>query len=915
MNIEHKNTIFIISLLLVVLASMSVISYYLFGDHVRARLTGELDEAHSVFVEAQKNSLRTLVSKAQAIAAEPALPAVLAKNNIPNIEALLQGLYTRMRLDLVALYLNKPAATVLAKGRKEHYTTPRVMKGDEFAQLAAAVTQGLSNAYSHTFVVDTLLRVVAVPVQDAAGVIRGVLIVGEELGERQVNGLKNLARVDIVLYASNLVLVSTLPASDTPPLHRLPSADELGLITFGPGNDHYIGRLYPILQSYPPQPVSHIMLAKNASELWAPYLALGKNTLLFSLLVLLAAALAGILVSRASLTRPLKALAKATVAVSTGDFTIEQQLSKYTQRQDEFGKLARAFHKMTLRLSSSQSELERNRQRFQDFANSTSDWFWETDVNAQFTYVSPSVAETLGFNADELVGRYIKEIFPHDHLDELAIALKPMGDRPKPFRDTEIWVISGFRVRQCLSMNGVPIFKDGTFIGFRGTAKDITKAKYDEEKLIRLATQDHLTGLANRHSFMQDLGRVISGSARQGRPGTLMLIDLDHLKLINDTAGHAAGDEVILQIAALLRRLTRSEDIVARLSGDEFVIAFPDMSAERAVAKGQQIVEQINELKPVTKGKAQNITASVGVALFPEHGTDVIELLSLADTAMYAAKSRGRNCVYLYSDSDMSRELLDSQLAWKDRIHRALQDDLFELVYQPIVPAAGGTITHYEVLTRIRWHDGTEFMPGSFIPTAEKFGLIKQVDRVIVAKAIDHLASLPIADDPVCFSINLSGLSVGDPAVLQLIERKLDESGLWPERITFEITETAACENMSKALDFIGRVRQLGCHIALDDFGVGFSSFSYLKHLRVDKIKIDGAFVRNIHHSSEDQLFVKALIDVAKGLGIQTIAEFVETQQVLDMVRELGVDFVQGYYLGKPSHTVLTQGQARAQVG
>jgi len=394
-----------------------------------------------------------------------------------------------------------------------------------------------------------------------------------------------------------------------------------------------------------------------------------------------------------------------------------------------------------------------------------------------------------------------------------------------------------------------------------------------------------------------------------------MLIDLDHLKLINDTAGHAAGDEVILQIAALLRRLTRNEDIVARLSGDEFVIAFPDMNAERALTKGQQIVEQVNELKPVTKGKAQNITASVGVALFPQHGTDVIELLSLADTAMYAAKGKGRNCVYLYSDSDMSREILDSQLAWKDRIHRALQDDLFELAYQPIVPAAGGTITHYEVLTRIRWPDGSEFMPGSFIPTAEKFGLIKQVDRVIVAKAIDKLASLPISDEPVSFSINLSGLSVGDPSVLQLIERKLDESRLWPERITFEITETAACENMSKALDFIGRVRQLGCHIALDDFGVGFSSFSYLKHLRVDKIKIDGAFVRNIHHSNEDQLFVKALIDVAKGLGIQTIAEFVETQQVLDMVRELGVDYVQGYFLGKPSQTVLDHAHARVQAG
>jgi len=247
---------------------------------------------------------------------------------------------------------------------------------------------------------------------------------------------------------------------------------------------------------------------------------------------------------------------------------------------------------------------------------------------------------------------------------------------------------------------------------------------------------------------------------------------------------------------------------------------------------------------------------------------------------------------------------MGSQLTWKERIHQALEDDLFTLAYQPIVATNGTSAQRFEVLVRMLDSKGKVHMPGNFIPTAEQFGLIRDLDKVIVKKALRELARLPVNGEPIGFSINLSGLSIGEPHMLELIERELAANALDPARVTFEITETAACENMSRAIEFINQIRALGCGIALDDFGVGFSSFSYLKHIRVDMIKIDGSFIRNIHTSREDQLFVKALVDVARGMGIRTVAEFVETAGTVELLRRLGVDYVQGYYVGRPGKAI-----------
>ena len=435
-------------------------------------------------------------------------------------------------------------------------------------------------------------------------------------------------------------------------------------------------------------------------------------------------------------------------------------------------------------------------------------------------------------------------------------------------------------------------------MGFRGTARDITLSKRVEERLIRLANKDHLSGLSNRMRFQEDLDREIQMSIRQGTKGAILLIDLDHFKLVNDTAGHAAGDEVIVQVAALLRRLARNVDLVARLSGDEFVIAYVNTDISQLEKKSVEILKKISQLKPIYAGKMLNTTASIGMAVYPDHGDNAVELLAKADTAMYAAKSAGRNQAHLYHAEDMQQEMMGSQLVWKERIHDALENDLFVLAYQPIMPTTGEAVSRYEVLVRMKLSENQIHMPGRFIPLAEQFGLIRDLDAWVVRKAIRTLVSQSNAF--LTFTINLSGLSVGDPVMLELIEEELGKVRIDRKRIVFEVTESAAFQDLGRAVNFIARIKELGCRIALDDFGVGFSSFSYLKQLRADILKIDGSFIRDIHNNLEDQLFVKALIDVARGMGMLTVAEFVESKGAFDVVRTLGVDYAQGHYIGEP---------------
>ncbi len=900
MNIEAKNTLFVVALVMLVLSSVAVVGYVLIGEHMQVQVAEDLQRAQRVFAETQKDDFGRMLTTARSISKEPALIAAGLTGDHATIDGMLEDLFTRPGVDLIAVHLDTGPNGVVAEGSKPHFTSRQALASVPMKELVAHIANGENQAVANVLIFDSLLRLAAVPIESPLGGRIGVLVIGVETGPETVRQLQQLVRADLAIYSQHVVHGASEALSKLDAQTLAAGHGDSKVYDFETGAESFFGAAYPIMDAQD-KPVAQVVFAYSRDARWAPYRELARSAGIFSLLILLLAAWLGISISRKTLTKPIKHLVDATRAISDGDLSIKVG----EENQDELGELARSFNHMLSQLNTSYRETSDSQRRFHDFAASSSDWLWETDANGRFSYVSPGIAETLEFSPDELTGQSLIEIFPGDNVARIMGLLRSTHGDPQAFKDIEVWVSAREGQAHCLSMNGIPVLKDAVFHGYRGTSKDVTAAKHDEERLVYLANQDHLTGLANRRSFMEDLEREVRRSERRQQQGALMLLDLDHFKLINDTAGHAAGDDVIVQVAALLRRMARNEDLIARLSGDEFALSFPDISTDQALARGQQILEQIALLKPRESGKARNITASVGVVVFPEHGHDIVDLLAKADTAMYSAKDAGRNQVHLFSEGDRAQERMGSQLTWKERIHQALEDDLFTLAYQPIVATSGTSAQRFEVLVRMLDSKGKVHMPGNFIPTAEQFGLIRDLDKVIVKKALRELARLPVNGEPIGFSINLSGLSIGEPHMLELIERELAANALDPARVTFEITETAACENMSRAIEFINQIRALGCRIALDDFGVGFSSFSYLKHIRVDMIKIDGSFIRNIHTSREDQLFVKALVDVAQGLGINTTAEFVESAEVLEKIRGLGVSFAQGYYVGRPLNSIL----------
>jgi diguanylate cyclase (GGDEF)-like protein/PAS domain S-box-containing protein len=550
-------------------------------------------------------------------------------------------------------------------------------------------------------------------------------------------------------------------------------------------------------------------------------------------------------------------------------------------------------------------DLARSEQRFRDFADSSADWLWEVDEQFRFTYVSPGVKGTLGFSSDEMVGRTkFEALFGRDS-DSVRELIESRCNRHQPYRDLEFWTRSKMGERVCLRISGVPVSKDGVFQGYRGAATNVTGSKLDQENMLRLATTDHLTGLYNRNQFMQELERTVALAKRHNTQGVILYIDLDRFKAINDTHGHDAGDAILKTCADIFRRTMRSTDIIARLGGDEFAIIMHNISTADAKTKVDKLVERVNKVRVDHNGAKLRITMSLGMVPYPQGGKDIANLVTGADLAMYQAKEMGRNRVFVDEsggEGEVASSSVRSQLEWVDRLRIALDHDGFEVHFQPMVPCAKGKNNKpiYEALIRLRDEEGTIGLPGSFIDAAEHFGLIQKLDKAVMARCVKMQADLKSRGIDAMFSINLSGISFGDAEMMKSLKKQLKDHDADPKNLMFEVTETAAMRDLGDAKAFVGELKNLGCKFALDDFGAGFSSFSYIKNLDVDFIKIDGSYIQNLDTSTEDQLFVKALVDLAKGLNIQTVAEFVESKEVLQVLRGLGVNYVQGYHMSRP---------------
>ena len=427
----------------------------------------------------------------------------------------------------------------------------------------------------------------------------------------------------------------------------------------------------------------------------------------------------------------------------------------------------------------------------------------------------------------------------------------------------------------------------------------LKRAEKTEAELRYLADHDPLTGLLNRRRFRSELDQYVSFTGRYGGRGAVMVIDIDGLKEVNDRYGHQTGDTLIRRVSEILRERVRATDLVARLSGDEFAVLMPQTDTAGALQLGEDLRNQVAEGLAINS-EIGAATISVGIAMFGSQDNVGAEaVLVAADQAMYQAKAEGRNRIMLFHAPDESEKAMRAQTT-SARIRDALTQNRLRLATQPIRSLASGGIERYELLLRMTGESGELLPAASFIEAAERSGMVQELDRWVVARALELIAERERAGSPVSLHMNISGASVTDLSVLEYIERRLDEGEADPARCTFEITQTARVEDFDTAAGFADRLTEFGCEVAIDDYGAGFGPFAYLKKVPFDVIKIDGTFIREMARNDADQLVVQAIVQIARGLGKQTIAEFVEDEDTTRMLREYGVDMAQGYHLGKP---------------
>jgi diguanylate cyclase (GGDEF)-like protein/PAS domain S-box-containing protein len=547
-----------------------------------------------------------------------------------------------------------------------------------------------------------------------------------------------------------------------------------------------------------------------------------------------------------------------------------------------------------------QKRADEERRQLTEIIEATTDYVSIADASTRRVYMNSAGRRMVGLHA----GADVMQSVMGDHRPEWA--RRTLHDEILPeINRSGSWVGES----AYLSPDGIEIPVSQVVIGHRNPdgeierystiARDISERKRFEEQLIHLANHDPLTSLFNRRRFDEEVERQLAEAQRYGLEGALLFMDLDQFKDVNDSRGHRSGDELLTGLASLLRERLRRTDLVARLGGDEFAMLLPHTGAGQATAIAAELLDAIRNFTFNVGGSPLRISASIGIALFPEHGTTAGELLSRADLAMYRAKDDGRNRYSVFvPDADWQAQI-ESRIGWYQRIREAIENDLFVLHAQPILDLGCGEVTQFELLLRMA--DGSDLvLPGAFLDTAERTGLIQDIDRWVVKRAIGLIADHEAAGRDIRLEVNLSGKAFADAELLPMIQRELLERQIDPSRLVLEVTETAAIANIDEAQRFLRTLRGLGCGFALDDFGVGFSSFSHLKHLPVDYLKIDGSFIRDLSHNPVDQHLVRAMVGVARGLGKRTIAEFVTDEETLSLLREYGVDYAQGYHIREP---------------
>ena len=531
-----------------------------------------------------------------------------------------------------------------------------------------------------------------------------------------------------------------------------------------------------------------------------------------------------------------------------------------------------------------------------------------SDLSGRYLQVNDAMCQITGFGRRELMATSLETLMPADAVsgrdDSLAQLLSGQIDHHH-------------RERRYLTANGEPAWISVHATVLRDHAGrpaqvltqliDVTERHELESQLRHLTDHDPLTGWLNRRGLEAELAEHVAHVNRNGPRGALLVLDLDHFKAVNDTLGHEAGDQLIAAVAARLTRRLGPRDVVARLGGDEFAILLRDAGPDSAQEIARGIVRDIRDRALILKGQAlRHVTASIGITMFRQGLGSGQEILSDADLAMYDAKEAGRDRTSLYRPDGLDGRRMKARLAWVERIRDALDNDRLTLFAQPIVELSTRRVLQHELLLRMVGDDGDSIPPSAFLHIAERYDLIQELDRWVVTQAIRLIERQATHSLATGVEINVSGKSLGDEQLLELIEGELRRSRIDPSLLIFEVTETAAIANIRMARQFAERLTELGCHFALDDFGAGFGSFYYLKHIPFDYLKIDGEFVTGCLGNRTDRLVIESLVGIARGLGKQTIAEGVEDAATELFLSRNGVDFAQGFHVGEP-HPVLTR--------
>lgn len=573
---------------------------------------------------------------------------------------------------------------------------------------------------------------------------------------------------------------------------------------------------------------------------------------------------------------------------------------------DEIAQVARGSNHLVSRLVAAGNSLYDHQQRLKATLSSITDAVIRTRPNGMVDYVNPAAAKMLGCTADDARMRFLHELFSLEvgntiEADPIGRCLERHNSVTVHADDARLRFIDG-RVMDVFCTISPLYSSDGAIRGAVVTVRDVTEARALSAQLQYQATHDALTGLYNRRRLELDLESALHTAQNDHRRHALLYLDVDQFKVVNDTCGHAAGDELLCRLASIFTERVASKDTLARIGGDEFAILLHDRSLEDAEILANEIREAIAKSVFHRGEHGFPMSASIGVVPITHESCSVASAMSAVDAACYAAKDGGRNRVHVYAEHDTELVRTFGEMNWVSRINHAIADNRMRVFYQPICPIGetSSDFRHVELLLRMVDEQGKLVTPLEFLPAAERYNLMTMIDRWVIIHSLPICARLIEQGVLDLCSINLSGASLKNETLSRFLQRQIASSGIDPRSLCFEITETVAVSNANRVATLMQELHAIGCRFALDDFGSGMSSFGLLKRLPVDYLKIDGSFVKGIAEDAIDFAMVEAINRVGHVMGIKTVAEYVSKQEIVDRLQAIGVDYGQGYALGRP---------------